>query len=371
MASIRQRDGRFHVQIRMSGFPSRTETFATRRLAERWAKTIEAEMIEGRHFRHVEARRRTLAEAIDRYLLEEVSKKRDGRQHRQTLPFWRAALGHLRLADVTAAVIVEHRNKLARGTYRRAKPESSRSIVKNGKPREFARSASTVNKYCVTLRHLFTVACKEWHWASHNPFDGVKKLKERGGRVRYLSDAERTRLLVETARNPTLHCLVVLALSTAARAGELTHLGWRETDLKEGRLLFRVTKNAEPRVVWVHGEGLRLLRERSKVRSLTNHDVFPGTGARRRYWDYSKPFAAACKAADIESFRFHDLRHSAATYLAMQGASEQQLRAIGGWKSGIVSRYVHLAATDARSALQKLADKIDGKDATNASDARK
>jgi len=75
MAAIRERvrgDGArtFHVQVRMRGFPARTATFPNRRQAERWAKTVEAEMIEGRHFRNAEARRRTLAEAIDRYVAE-------------------------------------------------------------------------------------------------------------------------------------------------------------------------------------------------------------------------------------------------------------------------------------------------------------
>jgi hypothetical protein len=60
--TIRERAGQFHAQVRMSGFPTRTASFPTRRMAERWAKTVEADMIEGRHFRSVEARRRTLAE---------------------------------------------------------------------------------------------------------------------------------------------------------------------------------------------------------------------------------------------------------------------------------------------------------------------
>jgi glycine cleavage system aminomethyltransferase T len=71
----------FHVQVRMQGFPTRTASFSTRRLAECWATTKEAEMIEGRHFRNVEARRGTLAEAIDRFLQQEVPKLRDGRMH--------------------------------------------------------------------------------------------------------------------------------------------------------------------------------------------------------------------------------------------------------------------------------------------------
>jgi hypothetical protein len=76
--TIRERAGQFHVQVRMSGLPTRTASFPTRRLAERWAKTVEADMIEGRHFRSVEARQRTLAEAIERYIEEEIPKKRDG-----------------------------------------------------------------------------------------------------------------------------------------------------------------------------------------------------------------------------------------------------------------------------------------------------
>jgi len=95
VASIRERtksDGGkvFHVQVRLSAHRARTASFSTRRAAERWAKTIDAEMME--HFRHAEARRRTLGDAIDRYLLEEVPKKRDGSMHRVRLP-WKQAPG--------------------------------------------------------------------------------------------------------------------------------------------------------------------------------------------------------------------------------------------------------------------------------------
>ena len=107
MPTVRVRAGRFHVQVRMSGFPARTASFPTRRQAERWATTVEAEMIEGRHFRSVEARRRTLGEAIDRYLLEELPKKRSGSTHRSNLPWWKKHLGHLKLADVAPAILAQ------------------------------------------------------------------------------------------------------------------------------------------------------------------------------------------------------------------------------------------------------------------------
>ncbi len=228
--------------------------------------------------------------------------------------------------------------------------------MKDGNTRRFPRQAATVNRYLACLSHVFTVARKEWNWLSHNPIDGVSKLPEGKGRTRCLSDDERKALLGETAKDSTLHAFVVIALSTACRAGELRKLTWSDVDLKNGRLLFRDTKNAQPRTAWLHGEARRLMKERAKVRKLGNGPVFENP--KRGLYDYHKPFRAAVNAAGILDLRFHDLRHSAATYLAQQGATEQQLRAIGGWKSNVVSRYVHLAAEDSRGALEKLAKKI-------------
>jgi integrase len=368
----------FHVQVRMSGFPSRTASFPTRRAAERWAKTIEAEMIEGRHFRTAESRRRTVAQAIERYLLEELPKKRAGNMHRNNLPWWKKKIGHLKLADVTPAVLADHRGKLGRETYTRAKPESKRSTVRDREPQRYTRTSSTVNRYLAVLSHVFTVARKEWHWIAYNPFDGVAKLNEGAARARFLSLEERQRLLAATAKDAQLHTFVVLALSTAARAGELWNLKWRDVDLEAGRLHLQVTKNAQPRTAWVSGEALRLLKEHAERRAggraapgdqdrimsrgatLSELEGRVFTSATGKRYRYDKPFTAACTAAKIEDFTFHGLRHSAATYLAREGATEQQLRAIGGWKSNVVSRYVHLAAEDGRAVLEKMNKKILG-----------
>jgi integrase len=375
MATIRERakaDGTraFHVQVRMAGFPARTASFSTKRHAERWAKTVEAEMIEGRHFRSVEARRRTLADAIDRYLEREGPKLRDGRMHKSTLPWWREKLGHFKLCDITPPLIAQYRDKLVAETYRRARPGAKRSSLKAGEPaREFKRKPNTVNNYLVSLGRIFSVARREWHWIMHNPMEGVAKLSAGPGRVRYLAEDERQRLLTATAKDPQLHVLAVLALSTAARAGELMGLTWRDVDLKDGRVLLRKTKNAQPRVVWIHGEALRLLKEHGKIRRLDDDPVFLGAASGTRY-DYHTPFKAVCAAAGVIDFRFHDLRHSAATYLAREGATEQQLKAIGGWKSNVVSRYVHLAAEDAKAVLERMNAKILGNGANREGSAQ-
>jgi integrase len=367
MANIRERLGKrgkrsFYVQVRINGFPARHECFPTRRMAERWAKTVEAEMIEGRAFRSVEARRRTLADAIDRYVDEEAPKKRDASTRVSRLLWWKDKLGHLKLADITSAVIVEYRGKLKRETYTRAKPGAKGSTLKAGQePRQLKRGDSTVNRYLAYLSHVFTIARKEWHWLTHDPFDGVSKFKEPKGRVRFLTEEERTRLLAETSRDPQLHTLVILALATAARAGELLKLTWQDVELEEGRASLWYTKNDEARSTWLHGEARRLLAEQ-RQRQGGEPDPQRRVFAREDGgpYDYRDPFTEACARANVTKFPFHCLRHSAATYLARLGATEQQLKAIGGWKSNVVSRYVHLAAKDARAIQEQMTNRIFG-----------
>ena len=161
-------------------------------------------MIEGRHFRDAAARRRTVAEAIDRYIKEEVPKKRSGTMHRAHLPWWKEQIGHMRLSEVTPDILVDQRSKLTVQKYSRSTPGSAKSLLKQGEqPREFTRSASTVNRYTECLSHVFTVARKEWRWnLAGNPFSDIRKLREDNGRTRFLSENERKRLLVERRRNP-------------------------------------------------------------------------------------------------------------------------------------------------------------------------
>lgn len=371
MATIRERRDKkgvrhFHCQVRRTGFPTRTASFPNRRMAERWAATIEAQMIEGRHFRNADARRHTLADAIDRFLADYVPKLKDGSMHRNALPWWREKLGHLKLADITAPLLVEQRDLLSREPYYRSDPTAPRSELKPGqKPTPRTRKPNTVNNYLRPLSRLFTIAAKEWHWISVNPMTQVSRLDAGKGRIRYLTEDERARLLAETAKDPQLHLLVMLALATASRAGELLKLTWRDLELPEFRGVLWDTKNTEARAVWIHGETHRLLvehRERQGDAPDPKARVFIGERGKRgrigkRYY-YRTPFAEACERAGVRDFSFHCLRHSSATYLARMGATTEQLKAIGGWKSNQVSRYVHLAPEDTRAIQERMNNKL-------------
>lgn len=418
MATFRTRTGKngttVTVMVRLAGFPTATETFANMTLAKRWATTTEADMMAGRTSKDSLGRKRTLADAIDRYTKEVLPQKRDGSMYRFTLAWWKANHGTKRLGEITRGTLATARTELLVGTFTRATPGSKRSTVRlsdvfpDGLPKvgdrylvsvprgpgkttaanAFQRTPATANRYMAALSHVFTMACGDWEWlpAGSNPFTGLSKLREAKGRTRHLSADEHIRLMIETAKDPQLHVMVCLALATAARAGELVGLTWAQVEIhtnqpgqvaqftEEGRLLFEDTKNGETRVAWVFGEARELLQDhRARNIACINAkgqcmpaaaDVFPGQWSHKHQawgkYDYMPRFRKALTAAGIKNFRFHDLRHSAATGLARMGASEQQLKAIGGWKSTMASRYIHLAAQDTKAAVQAWNNKLDG-----------
>src|SRR6202042_664003 len=99
--------------------------------------------------------------------------------------------------------------------------------------------------------HLFTVAVKDWDLLDHNPVRAVQKEFEPRRRVRFLSDEERRRLLSECRKSrwSSLHCLVLLAMSTGARRGELINLKWSDISLHSAppEMYLRQTKNGDSR----------------------------------------------------------------------------------------------------------------------------
>jgi len=340
MATIERRTGKdghpvYRVKVRRRGAPPQTATFTKLSDARKWAKVTEGAAIEGQHFPTAEAKRHTLADLIERYIRDVLPHKRtspeDSRE--RTLRWWQAQLGHCMLADVTPARIGECRDLLARGK----------------------RAKSTVNYYLKTLSPALTVAVREWGWLEDSPMRKVTKLKEPRGRVRFLSTEERERLLAacQVSKNKSLYTIVVLALATGGRQQELLTLRWPDVDFKRGMITFHQTKNGERRALPLTGPALALMRQHAQVRRLDTTLVFPSTSTKRRRirdsWDY------AVKRADIADFHFHDLRHSFASYLAMNGASLLEIAEALGHKSlAMVKRYAHLTEGHTRSVVERM-----------------
>jgi integrase len=290
--------------------------------------------------------------------------------------WWRGELGHFTLADLTPARITEARDKLARKPI----PSSAKAPKSDSQPRY--RSPATVNRYLAALSRMFNVAVDAWGWLEDSPVRKVSNLKEPRGRVRFLSDdttgphgetieGERTRLLkaCRAFSNPYLYPVVVLALSTGMRQGEIMRLTWEDVDLHQGRITLHETKNGERRVVPLVGKALELLKEHAKVRRIDAQLLFPGKVKTHRPGeiafykpiDLRAPWLAALKKAGIEDFRFHDLRHSTASYLAMNGASLAVIAEVLGHKTlAMVKRYAHLSEAHTAGVVARMNERIFG-----------
>jgi integrase len=292
------------------------------------------------------------------------------------LNWWRGELGHFTLADLTPARITEARDKLAREPI-----PSTNKQPKSDSPTRY-RSPATINRYLAALSHMFNVAVEEWGWLEDSPMRKVSGLTEPRGRVRFLGedttdpdgktiDGERTRLLkaCQASSNPYLYPVVVLALSTGMRQGEIMGLKWEDVDLHQGRITLHETKNGERRVVPLVGKALELLKEHDKVRRIGTPLLFPGKVKIHRPgevaiykpMDLRTPWESALKKAGIDDFRFHDLRHSTASYLAMNGASLAEIAEVLGHKTlQMVKRYAHLSEAHTAGVVARMNERIFG-----------
>jgi len=329
MATITKRTGKngttYKVQIRIKGHPAETASFDRLTDAKRWAAETETAIRQGKHFGA--ARRRTFTELADKYEAAIADHLKSMQARTGHLAYWREEFDGHSLEDVTPALIADKYAKLH----------------KDG-----ARSIATANRYLATLSACFTFAVKELAWIERNPCSRVRKGKEDAGRVRYLTDDERTRLLeaCKESSNPLLYPAFVVALSTGARQAEVMNLRWPQVDFTRRTILLRdgETKNGTGRVLPLTGEAFDLLRDLAKVRDLKDDRVFPvpaegrGFGSLRTAWD------KALERAEVQDFRWHDLRHTAASYLTMAGVGSMEVAKILGHKTlQMTARYSHLS----------------------------
>jgi integrase len=352
MASIRKRtnskgETSFFVEVRLKGFPPQRATFNRKTDATKWASNTEAAIREGRYFKTSEARKHTLAELVDRYVRDVLPQKPKSRAKQTSqLNWWKSEIGAYTLAEVTPARIAETRDKLAHQTSRFGKPTSPATVV----------------RYMAALSHAFSVAVKEWGWLEDNPIRKVRKPKEPRGRIRFLSDEEQQALLAacKESNYPHLYTIVVLALATGMRQGEILGLTWPVVDLHQGRITLHETKNNEIRTVPLVGPALAALKEHARVRRLDTDLLFPGRNPHKPIF-IRAPWLAAVRTARLEDFRFHDLRHSAASYMLMSGATLGEIASLLGHKQlQMVQRYSHLAEPAAKKVAERMADQFLG-----------
>jgi integrase len=340
---------RYRVEVRLKGYPTQSANFKRLTDARKWAAATEVAIREGRHFKTAEAKKHTFGDMVDRYIKSVLPKKSKVQATKQQtqLEWFSERLGSYTLADVTPALIVKCRDELADGTtYRHSQ-----------------RSPTTVVRYLSALSHCYGIAVTEWGWLEESPMRKVKKPRESRGRVRFLDDAERARLLAacKESSNPLLYPCVVLALSTGMRYSELMELRWPDANLKDGYVILQKTKNGDRRRVPLAGLGLELLRKHAKLRRLDTDLLFPSDHDKRKPYNTRSAFEFALKRAEITDFKWHDLRHCTASYLAMNGASLAEIAEVLGHKTlAMVKRYSHLSDGHVSNVVASMNEKVFG-----------
>jgi integrase len=371
MASIQRivspltKDVSYRAQVRVRGRRSESATFTSRAKAESWAKSIESAIEDGRHFPHAAARRTSFdalcADYVKTVLADWEKKQRDTRE--KQIQWWAKQFAGLTVAEITATRVSTARDACAAEMFTRGKPREDKKTGEMIPPKEYKRSNATVNRYLAALSDAMTFAVKERELIVSNPVSKISRKTEPKGRTRFLSDDERTALLAACLKSEwsALHALVLLAITSGARRGEMTSLKWSDVDMEAGRATVHETKNGETRRLVLRGEALRALKALETARTekpkaarseyvFTNPSGHPGA-----FEFFDSYWHAALDAAGIKKFRFHDLRHTCASYLAAQKCSLLEIAHVLGHKTlAMVKRYSHLVDGHSASVIEQM-----------------
>jgi integrase len=181
-------------------------------------------------------------------------------------------------------------------------------LLKKQTQKGTVRKPATVNRGLAVLSRVFSLA-REYGYINSNPASRVRRLREDNLRIRYLSEEEQARLLdTLSGRRAWLRPVVIFALNTGMRLGEIANLTWSQIDFERGVISVRRTKTGKDRFVPINDEARDLLTDLSHRRQ--GEQVFIRVSSRNLN-TISTTFARAVERAEIEDFHFHDLRHTA------------------------------------------------------------
>jgi len=321
MAVIRQRGSAWQCVVRRRGYPDSVKSFQSKSEAEKWGRLVESEMDKGIFVSREKAEQTTFGEVIRRYMVAVTPMKRGCIEETIRL---NATLRHrvtkLSMANLTPEAMASYRDDRLRTC-----------------------KANTVIRDLSALSSIINHARREWGIVIPNPIEVIRKPAMPPGRDRVLSPSEEVTLLVELApvgrRNPLMWPLVVLALETAMRRGELLGMRWEYIDLERQTVFLPLTKNGTSRYVPLSRRAVETLS--SLPRSACGRAFPIGIAA------MEAAFLRAVRRSGLDGLHFHDLRHTAASRMASKLPNVIELAAVTGHTSlQMLKRYYHPNAID-------------------------
>ena len=210
-------------------------------------------------------------------------------------------------------------------------------------------SPSTANRYLALLRSILRMTRDEWEWVERVP--RVRLYPEPKIRVRWITREEAAVLLRELPAH--LADMAVFTLATGLRQSNVSYLRWDQVDMVRGFAWVHADQSKSGRAIAVplNEDALSILQKRRGVHPEYVFTYADNPVARTT----TKAWAAALSRAGIQNFRWHDLRHTWASWHVQSGTSLQELQELGGWASfEMVLRYAHLAGDHLQGAAKRI-----------------
>jgi integrase len=321
---------RWQVQIRRYGVKPETKTFPTRDEAKIWARLIESEIDRGIYVSRYEAEHITFSELVNRYQKEVTPFKKSASREISRLRCLNTFFGEFALARINSEMVACFRDERL----------------------SLNLSGATVVKDLNTLSHIIDTAIKEWGFYLHlNPVKNIRKPRVNNSRSRRLSYEEEIILLAQCRKHSLMmQSVVIFAIETAMRLGEIINLKWSDIDITNRIINIFETKNGEMRKIPLSNFSINTLKTLTKR-----------LGSDKVFWrwksvsSFESSWQRVLLKSGIKNFRFHDLRHEATSRLFEMNLNMMEVSTITGHKTlQMLKRYTHLS-------VDKITQKINEK----------
>lgn len=335
------------VRLYHEGRERRFGSFPNKTKAREFYEKAKLEQKEGRFFpeRYQHGGYELVEAVVDRYLLTITTRKPKSQvEERYFAQWWKRYFQTRRLNAVTVRALEDARQSLLKTVIVKGK---------NGAPDKLM-TPQRVNRYMAWLRHVLNGAVREGKLPS-NPVLKLKMYREPKGKTRFLSMEEETLLLEKLG--PIYGSWARLAILTGLRQAEQFHLQWKDVDLERGILTLPTTKAGGVQYVPLNDEAKRILRglnswQRSKWVFPSKNPATPVDA--RNFYHYV--WVPTVTASGLEWVTWHDLRHTFASRLAMNGQNEGTIAALLRHSTtALVKRYAHLSPSHLKAAVEGVA----------------
>lgn len=342
----------YQATIRVKGYNTLCKTFKKKSDAQIWAEPIEALMKEGKYIEE----NPDLAAKIDKVKIEYVSELinyfrdniaptqyADASKYDCMFDWWIDKIGGMKVINLSASDLAACKQILLT------------EIIETGKPRK----PNTINKYLMCMSAVLTFARDELELIEYNPMSKVGTIKKPDGRKRHLSIEELV-IYLRACKNDSdmIYLFVLLALGTGGRYTEVQTLKVENIDFQNQRVFYIDTKNGTSRAVYVDTDVMDFLKYYLDKNNIKSGYIFKGKRKDALPFIRGRLYEII-RECNLENFTVHDMRHTFASYAAMNGASLKEIAEILGQNSiTVANNYAHLTQKHVDNVVKGFIKKI-------------